>query len=323
MTNFDLDTPITEFQEYLIKQEWMLPDEKILAAEKPGEGNMNVVIRLITNRRSFILKQSRPFVQKYQQIPAPLDRIAVEYQFYATIGNAAIAPHIPKILGYAASDYLLLMQDLGQVEDMTQIYSSRKIEQRLLDHLITIITHIHTSEPSGNFPLNTELRELNYQHIFVLPFMKDNGFALDDIQPGLQSLAQPYSSNEALLKVVENVGRQYLSSGNTLIHGDYYPGSWMTVKDEVYVIDPEFSFMGFAEFDLGVMCAHTIIATMDPLQHEYILGKYSGSLDIPLVKKVTGIEIIRRLIGLAQLPLNRTIEEKDYLLKQADKMILG
>jgi 5-methylthioribose kinase len=37
---------------------------------------------------------------------------------------------------------------------------------------------------------------------------------------------------------------------------------------------------------------------------------------------VAGIEIIRRLIGLAQLPLQRSIEEKDYLLQHARKMIL-
>ena len=323
MIIFDLDTPIPEFQEYLNKRDWLAPNEEILAAEKPGEGNMNVVIRLITNQRSFILKQSRPFVQKYQQIPAPLDRIAVEFQFYEAIRNDTIAPHIPKILGYEASDYLMLMQDLGHGEDLTQMYGTRKIRQQVLDNLITIVSQVHNSEPSRNFPLNTELRKLNHQHIFVLPFLEENGFQLDEIQPGLQELSQPYKSNKALKEIVETVGQQYLSPGDILIHGDYYPGSWLTVKDNVYVIDPEFSFMGFAEFDLGVMCAHTFIATMDPVLDEYILEKYSGDINTPLVRKVAGIEIIRRLIGLAQLPLIRTIEEKDYLLQHARKMILG
>ena len=48
-------------------------------------------------------------------------------------------------------------------------------------------------------------------------------------------------------------GERYLAEGSTLLHGDYYPGSWMTVDDAVFVIDPEFSFKGFPEFDLGVM----------------------------------------------------------------------
>lgn len=323
MINFDLDTPIAEFQEYLYKSGWLLADEVVLKTQKPGDGNMNVVVRLITNQRSLILKQSRPFVQKYQQIPAPLDRIDVEHQFYAAIRNKSIAPHIPKIYGYEASDYLLLMQDLGQVEDMTQIYISRKIEPQLIDKLIKIITEIHSANPTNEFPLNLELRQLNYQHIFVLPFLEDNGFQLDDIQAGLQALSIPYKTDKALKETIATIGAQYLSEGNTLIHGDYYPGSWMRVEDKVYVIDPEFSFMGFAEFDLGVMCAHTIMATMELSVQEYILRNYSGNKDANLVKKVAGIEILRRLIGLAQLPLNRSIEEKDYLLGQARKLIMG
>ncbi|MCW5515125.1 phosphotransferase [Muriicola sp. Z0-33] len=284
---------------------------------------MNVVVRLITNQRSFILKQSRPFVQKYQQIPAPLDRIAVEFQFYDAVKNDAIASHIPEIYGYEAPDYLLLMQDLGNIDDMTQIYAARKIESRVLDKLLSIVTEIHSARPTENFPLNLELRQLNYQHIFELPFLEENGFQLDEIQPGLQALSKPYKTDKALKEIVALVGQQYLSPGDTLIHGDYYPGSWMTVEDSVYVIDPEFSFVGFAEFDLGVMCAHTIMATMEYSDQEYILGKYSGNIDRSLVKKVAGIEIIRRLIGLAQLPLQRSIDEKDYLLQQARKLIMG
>ena len=322
MINFNLDTPIAEFQDYLNKRGWLLDNEEILSVEKPGEGNMNVVVRLITSQRSFILKQSRPFVQKYQQIPAPLDRIAVEFQFYDTVKNDAIASHIPEIYGYEAPDYLLLMQDLGNIDDMTQIYTSRKIESRVLDKLINVVTEIHRARPAENFPLNLELRQLNYQHIFELPFMEENGFQLDDIQPGLQALSKPYKTDKALKKIVALVGQQYLSPGDTLIHGDYYPGSWMTAEDSVYVIDPEFSFMGFAEFDLGVMCAHTIMATMERSVQQYILSKYSGNIDTTLVKKVAGIEIIRRLIGLAQLPLQRTIDEKDYLLQQARKLIM-
>ena len=163
---------------------------------------------------------------------------------------------------------------------------------------------------------------MNHQHIFVLPFLLENGFQLDDVQPGLQQLSEPYKKNKALKEIVDQIGSKYLGEGDVLIHGDYYPGSWMTVDDRVYVIDPEFSFMGFAEFDLGVMCAHTFMSTMELQLQDYMLSKYSARPDIPLVKKVCGIEIIRRLIGLAQLPLNRTLEEKDYLLQQAAKLIL-
>lgn len=323
MITIDLNTPIPLLQDYLEDKGLLFSKERILSLKKPGEGNMNVVIRLTTDRRSLILKQSRPYVQKYQQIPAPLDRIDVEYRFYDAIKNDVIAPHIPEILGYESQDYLLTMEDLGQVEDMTQLYSSRIMDGKILDKLIELAAAIHNSKPVIAYPPNSALRQLNHQHIFVLPFLQDNGFQLDDIQPGLQHLSQQYKTDESLKKVVETIGEKYLSAGDTLIHGDYYPGSWMTVNNSVFIIDPEFSFMGFAEFDLGVMIAHIVMATMDTGFLETIPNRYPLQVSPNLVKQIVGIEIMRRLIGLAQLPLNRSIDEKDYLLQEARKMILG
>ena len=43
-----------------------------------------------------------------------------------------------------------------------------------------------------------------------------------------------------------------MQNGDTLLHGDYYPGSWMRVRERLYIIDPEFSFAGPKEFDLGI-----------------------------------------------------------------------
>ena len=323
MFKIDLDTNIEELRDYLVVNEWLNDGENLLSLEKPGEGNMNVVLRLTTDQRSFILKQSRPFVQKYQQIAAPIERIGVEHQFYETVQSSALNAHIPKILGYDVSSYMLLLEDLGDCEDMVTIYKNRSITSKELQKLVFILGLIHRRKAPSDFPDNLEMRRLNHQHIFVLPFMEDNGFSLDDIQPGLQQLSKPYKSDSELKAKVETIGNQYLSKGNTLLHGDYYPGSWMTETNNLYVIDPEFSFVGFAEFDLGVMAAHLVMATGKKKFLKRIEDLYSGTVNTKLMAQVAGIEIMRRLIGLAQLPLERTIEEKKSLLKKAYKMIMS
>ena len=283
---------------------------------------MNVVLRVKTNQRSFILKQSRPFVQKYQQIEAPLNRIEVEYKFYKAVQGPYISAHIPAILNFDQKNYLIQMEDLGQCDDMTSCYTDRKISFHTLEKLVTISKAIHKVGNVRNFPKNRALRELNHQHIFVLPFMEDNGFQLNDIQEGLQELSLPYKKDNAIKAVVNKLGDMYLSKGNVLIHGDYYPGSWMQLESELYIIDPEFSFIGFKEFDLGVMTAHLLMATMDASSLATVIELYKGEVNNILVSQVAGTEIMRRLIGLAQLPLQRTIGEKDYLLQLARKMIL-
>lgn len=322
MIAIDTHTPIPTLQKLLEDNNWLNPNEKINAVSKPGEGNMNVVLRIETNQRSFILKQSRPFVQKYQQIEAPLNRIVVEYKFYKAIQEASITSHIPSILGFDPKNYLMQMEDLGQCEDMTFCYRNRSIAQEILEKLINIAAAIHKTIPLKDFPENMALRKLNHQHIFVLPFLEDNGFQLNDVQEGLKELSIPYKRDNAIKAVVNKLGDMYLSKGNVLIHGDYYPGSWMQLENEVYIIDPEFSFIGFREFDLGVMTAHLILATMDPSSLKKVMQLYKSDANAGLVSQVAGVEIIRRLIGLAQLPLKRSLSEKEDLLKLARKMIL-
>ncbi len=283
---------------------------------------MNVVLRVRTNQRSFILKQSRPYVQKYPQIAAPLARIGVEHMFYNKLSGTQLSNHFPAILNYDGFDHVLQLQDLGQCEDMSYIYEKGSIALDTLEQLVAILATVHQST-APDFPENMELRQLNHQHIFVLPFLMDNGFELDTVQEGLQALSLPFKTDWALAEKVTEIGKKYLSKGSVLLHGDYYPGSWMTERDQLYVLDPEFSFLGFAEFDVGVLVAHCILATNEETSLNRVLDRYAAPIDRTLTEQVAGIEIMRRLIGLAQLPLNRSIEEKQYLLQKAHKMILG
>ncbi len=283
---------------------------------------MNVVLRVHTNERTFILKQSRPFVQKYQDIQAPLERIAVEQLFYRNMQQGTTARYFPTVLQYAPEDYLIMLQDLGDCEDMTASYDQHNGDLQLFRELARLLSKIHQTEVADDFPANTILRELNHQHIFVLPFLEENGFALDSVQPGLQLLSEPFKRDTELAKTIKEIGAKYLAKGTVLLHGDYYPGSWMRKGERPYVIDPEFSFVGFPEFDVGVMVAHSILIFGKQALMELVLNEYAKQLDVALVRRVAGIEIMRRIIGLAQLPMKRTLTEKERLLELAHKMIL-
>jgi len=317
------DSTFISLQDYLISKGWLKDQEKITQISKAGEGNMNVVLRVATNLRSIIVKQSRPFVQKYQNIPAPIDRIAVENTFYKAIENSNITSHIPTIIGFDPDTHILVMEDLGDCDDMTFLYKQRNISNNQFNILIAIIHQIHNTKPPSNFPDNIKMRELNHQHIFILPFLSDNGFSLNDIQLGLQELSLPYKEDESLKEKITFIGERYLSQGNTLLHGDYYPGSWMLKDNQLFIIDPEFGFLGFKEFDLGVMAAHLIIATHNISYIEKIETSYPSKIDSELLQNIAGIEIMRRLIGLAQLPINRTLLEKAELLTMAKNLILS
>lgn len=318
----DINSPFKEIETFLTDLNFLVADEKVNAIGKPGEGNMNVVLRVQTNKRSFIVKQSRPFVQKYQDIPAPLDRIDVEHQFYSNMTNGIITNHTPKVLGYFKKETTLILEDLGDCVDMSFIYKNKVVSDKQLDILVNFLSLIHSTPITDSYPENRSLRLLNHQHIFILPFLTNNGFSLNSIQEGLEDLSTKYKNDDTLKEEIKKVGTRYLADGDTLLHGDYYPGSWMIKEGHIYVIDPEFSFRGFAEFDLGVLIAHIVMTTIDTTVVSRIKKRYTLSVDEKLLSQMTGIEIMRRLIGLAQLPSQHTLKEKRSLMEIAYSMII-
>ncbi len=220
----DLHHP-QELFDLLYQNGWINRADKILSIEKPGEGNMNFVVWIKTESGSIIVKQSRPWVEKYPQISAPVERIFVVAEFY----KALTADHFyqnfcPAIIGFDPKNYLLALEDLGSTADFTFLYQKSAIlEASEPERLTSFISHLHNN-PLGNkrsFPDNTELKKLNHTHIFYYPYLEDNGFSLDTIQPGLQEVSMKYKTNIALKDHMKTLGDVYLQKGNTLIHGDY------------------------------------------------------------------------------------------------------
>ncbi|MEO1023697.1 MAG: phosphotransferase, partial [Bacteroidota bacterium] len=157
------------------------------------------------------------------------------------------------------------------------------------------------------------------------PFDPSNLFPLDDIQHGLKKRAKSITDNNSIKEKVNQLGKIYLSKGGTLCHGDFYPGSIMITKRHgLRVIDPEFSFPGPKEWDLAVFVAHLYLAQTHISLIQKSLDLFTGidDLDESLFWGFVGTEIIRRLIGLAQLPLELTLQEKEDLLQQACLFIL-
>ena len=167
------------------------------------------------------------------------------------------------------------------------------------------------------------MRELNHEHIFRFPFDENNGLDLDSILPGLQKASLPFKMDEKLKSRVASLGERYLSKGDTLLHGDFYPGSWISTESGLKVIDPEFGFVGDREFDLGIFVAHLIFSGLNENEALSKLDNYNPSFDSSLTLAFAGVELLRRLIGIAQLPLDLSLKERVELLQLGRKMLLA
>lgn len=318
---FFMEPEVAGLDHYLCGRQWLKQGESVVSAEIAGQGNMNSVVRVATNQRTFILKQSRPWVEKYPEIPAPFDRSRVEAEFYQSVSHTSAAAFMPRFHWVDDESQILCLEDVGTVPDFSNIYADARVTPDELEQLCRFLSVLHRL-PSRI--ANREMRRLNHVHIFVYPFQAENGLDLDGITPGLGQIGRNAKENRGLVERATQLGQLYLSEGKFLLHGDYFPGSWLRGMTGVKVIDPEFGFSGPREFDLGVMLGHLVLSGMEMEPAVTSLGRryaWWKELDHKLILNFAGVEILRRLLGVAQLPVAPDLERKRKLIEEAISMV--
>ncbi len=285
---------------------WLAPDEALTGVASAGDGNLNLVLRVSAGGRSAILKQARPWVEKYPTIAAPVERSAVEASFYRLVHAApALATFMPQLLGVDPAWHLLLMEDVGEQADAAALYRRASVDSASRARLIGFLAGLHTLDISqAALPDNRAMLELNHAHLFTLPFA---------------------GADSDLAATAARLGQRYLLGAGPLLHGDFFPGAWVYGDDGVKVIDPEFCLFGPPEFDLGVMAAHLIVSGDPPDAPDKLGAAYQlaggGAVDSALIRRFAGIELWRRLHGVAPLPVVLDHPRKDALIALAAQLI--
>ena len=300
---------------------WLDAEEHVISTAPAGAGNMNRTLRLVTGQRSLVLKQSVPFVAKYPEIPAPHDRDRVEAAFYREIGGCPeLAAAMPACLGHVPEHHLLAFEDLGTAADFTSAYHDGDLAG--VEALAAWLAALHDRTSADPVFENADMRALNHAHIFEIPFVADNGLDLEGITTGLSGLRRLVTGHDRLLDRVRELGAVYLGARDgVLLHGDFYPGSWLRHGDGPKVIDPEFAFVGPPEFDVGVLLAHLVMtgnAAGVPAAYQA-----ARAFDDATANGFAGVEILRRLLGVAQLPLDADIRTKGRWIDRAVDLLAG
>jgi 5-methylthioribose kinase len=317
---------------YLRERGWVGATESLLSIAKAGEGNMNLVLRVVNSSRSIILKQARPWVEKYPSIGAPAGRAEVEVAFYeAASSRPPLRERMARLLGSDPASGVVVLEDLGEAQDFTALYRGARLSEVQLAELVSYLAELHRPfEVDSKARLlfaNRDMRALNHEHVFRLPLAPDNGLDLDRLSPGLDAAAAALKNDVAYVDAVRRLGDSYLEDGPALVHGDYFPGSWLRTESGIRVIDPEFCFLGAAAFDVGVMLAHLHLSRQPIALGEALLSRYAelcgaGASFLELSRRFAGCEIMRRLLGVAQLPLTASLEEKAHLLALSRDLVL-
>ena len=233
---------------------------------------------------------------------------------------------MPAVLDVDSDNHILVLEDVGSAGDFTSLYSDGSMPPAALAQLIEWLGWLGEMTPraeSRDIFANRAMRALNHEHMFSYPLRDGNGLDLDGVTLGLRAAAREMAADRPYVDAVAALGRRYLADGDTLVHGDYFPGSWLRSGDGVRIIDPEFCFLGDAEFDYGILIAHLKIAACDPVAITCVKSAIDARrLDAERVARYAGVEIMRRLIGVAQLPITLGIDRKRALLNRSRRLVV-
>lgn len=317
---------------YLRGRGWIAQHDVVHSAAPAGDGNMNCTLRVVTSQRRLIVKQGRPWVEKYPDIPAPPDRSLVETAFYRHIaGIPAVARRMPTLIGADRESRVLVLADCVDFADLSPVYQGVDLRVPQVEELLAYLAALHRepiADPDAPPFANPAMRALNHVYMYGLPLVHDAATAdrLDRLTPGLAEAAAALTADADYAARIAQLGDLYLHGApQALLHGDYFPGSWLAQGSDVVVIDPEFCFAGPPEFDYGVMSAHLIMADQpEALLRQVASAALSAGRDLTAVAAFAGAEVMRRLIGVAQLPrLDRTLATKRSLLERSRRLVLG
>ena len=220
-----------------------------------------------------------------------------------------------------------------------------------------VLNHKEKKELVRSF-INPELCEISEDLVFTEPF--HNNFNRNEVTPGNEQFVQKhlYSNKELHLEVAK-LKFHFMNNTQSLVHGDLHTGSIFIDQTDTKVIDPEFAFFGPMGYDIGNIMANLIFAwtrgrayqqkqftewventlldIMDLFETKFSTAWVEHTTEV-VAKNVdfkehyiqnifkdtagmAGLELARRIVGLAKVKDITTIEPIENRLK-AERLCL-
>jgi 5-methylthioribose kinase len=200
-----------------------------------------------------------------------------------------------------------------------------------------VLEHKHKKELVKNF-INPELCEITEDLVYTEPF-SDNKNRNDVFEPNITWVKEHIYDSVPLRLETAKLKFEFMNHTQALVHGDLHTGSIFVKEDSTKVIDPEFAFYGPIGYDVGNVIANLIFAWAHSEAHQQFehmkwledtlietvdlfIEKFNLAWDRHVTEfsaktvgfkeyylgtvlrdsaGVTGLELCRRIIGLAHV----------------------
>ena len=284
--------------------------------EPAGDGNINWVRRATLagpGRRSYVVKQARPALERFPQYQAPTERIVCEARYLELARPFDLDGVLPRVLAFAEPDRVLVLEDLGSAERLDAALARGADTTLPLTGLAAFLGRVHrgTRDDASLVPrfANEAMQRLHGDHIFALPF-GPNDFALP---PRTAERARALREDAALHATAARAYTRYLEPRGALVHGDVQAGNVLLPVSGPKLLDAEIAHVGDPAFDLGMLLAHALLpaaaagrgaaarGTLGRCHEAYAAAHGAGAPALAEALVYSGLELLRRTVGAARV----------------------
>ena len=193
-------------------------------------GLVNHVFRVVGEHGQLVAKHAPPHVAAAPDIALDPSRLKVETAALEMVAACA-TPNVraPRVLAYHEDANVLLMEDLGVLDDLFALGNPIAA----FDTLATFLRHVHALQP------------------YDLPtFGIHESRAQNQYRPLTEVVSGP------LKRELEWAADYFASPATGLVMGDLWPASVLVSPPKFFIIDWEFATHGHVEQDVAHLAAH-------------------------------------------------------------------
>ncbi|TFE72054.1 methylthioribose kinase [Methylacidiphilum caldifontis] len=323
---FLLEEQLPKIEIYLKKIHFLGPKETILSLSTCPAPCIDKSIRVITSQRTFILKQSRPWIECCPSSRAPLSRIFKEAEFYTICSkDSFLKAYVPSLLFVDSTNYLLILSDIGE-KNFPAIDENNLFSIEELDLLLEFLSYLHHTFYKKKLIVrfeNQAMRKYHWRNLFITS-MKAKKTALNSKDDEtIYELKRKFLADWNFYSAMKHAGFQYLDQGPTLIHGNFLPSSWIRTETGVGIINFESMICGRPEIDLGLLLAHLLLLGLtEHFLHALNHYKQLMVFDTDFAFRIAGVEIFRQVTDSRGTYKILSAQLKENLLWTSYKLLI-
>ena len=239
--------------DYLRQRDWIGPGPACV--EPLGWGVSNVVLRVETPERTFVLKQSRPQLRTRDAWFSDINRVYREQEVMQMLYPLLPPLTVPEVLFADRENYLFAMSH-APVESKVwkETLLAGQVDLAVGERAGMVLGRMHEATAQ-----DTEL---------VAPFRDQTVFDQLRIDPFYRRIQERRPEVAAAVQPIIN---RMLTLKEALCHGDYSPKNILTHEQGFTLVDYETAHVGDPTMDVGFFLSHLVLKAVrnDPIRGHY------------------------------------------------------